>query len=302
MSGEPSGCPPFWRPAARAELEFYAKCLRQIRQFFAERAVLEVHTPILMPAGVTDRHIEAFKTPWQAPGIDGMLYLQTSPEYAMKRLLVEGSGDIYQIGPACRNEELGRWHWPAFTLLEWYRVGFDHCQLMAEVAELLMSVFNLPDTQYFSYTELFAGVAQVDVTQLADAQLDLLMCEQIEPWLAQYPLAIVYDYPASQAALAKLYQPEGAAVPVAARFEVYVHGVECGNGFDELTDAAEQRARFEADNQWRQVNGLAIVPLDEAFLAALEQGLPACAGVALGLDRLIAAVQRQPGLLASTTN
>ena len=281
--------------------------LAQVRRFFSERGVLEVTTPVLSASGGTDPHIEPFVTAWRG-GVVGekRLYLQTSPEFHMKRLLAAGSGDIYQVTPAFRQGEYGNRHNPEFSLLEWYRLGFDHHRLMDEVAELVNVLLGQSlQVEKIAYRDLFlqrfgwdpldvepevlratAEREGLDAVGLADRDqwLDLLMSLLIEPQLGRGRLTFVYDYPASQASLARL---KPGNLRLACRFELYHEGVELANGFHELTDPGEQRERFLADNQARKEKGLAELPLDERLLSALEQGLPDCAGVALGLDRLL---------------
>jgi lysyl-tRNA synthetase class 2 len=285
-----------WQPTASTEnLKKRAEIITQIREFFASRNVLEVETPLLSKATVTDVHLHSLKT-------TGNLYLQTSPEYAMKRLLANGSSSIYQICKAFRDDESGRLHNLEFTILEWYRVGFNHHQLMDEMDELLQLILSMGVATRYSYQEIFEKFLKinphnVDVATLQsyarehkinlaiddkDALLQLLVSEVIEPKLKD--VVFIYDYPASQAALAKIRK---AKFPVAERFEVYVDGIELANGFHELQDAREQRQRFLNDLEKRQQLGYPKIPLDENFLASLEYGLPACAGVALGVDRLI---------------
>jgi len=232
------------------------------------------------------------------------LYLQTSPEYAMKRLLAAGSGCIYQICRAFREDELGRYHNPEFLLLEWYRVGFNHHQLMAEMDELLTLLLGTSSADKTSYQQLFIEHLQVDplsatsedlqqlVTNKAngpilddkDQMMQCLFSTLIEPVIAVEKPLMVYDFPASQSALARISTVDPR---VADRFEVYYKGIELANGFHELKSANEQRQRFIADNQQRKLLGKAEHPLDERLLAALEAGLPDCAGVAMGLDRLL---------------
>ncbi len=304
-----------------------------MRTFFAERGVLEVETPLLGSATVPDLHIHSLVTELGEPGrpagqVRRTLYLQTSPELAMKRLLAAGSGPIYQLGRAFRDGEAGRRHNPEFTLLEWYRPGFDHHRLMNEVEALLDATVGdrlaVRPAQRLTYAQAFerhagidpfrdpperlrAAVARAgaapsdrlpDLGDDRDAWLDLLMTTTVEPRLGwegdpaegRPRATFVHDYPASQAALARV-RPGAGGEPgepaVAERFELYVAGVELANGFHELADPEEQRRRFEADLAQRRARGLAEVPLDERFLAALEAGLPASAGVALGFDRLV---------------
>lgn len=305
---------PAWRPSADlATLRLRAELLARIRAFFAARGVLEVETPALSAAAITEPNLASFSTIYAGPGLrcGQPLYLHTSPEFPMKRLLAAGSGCIYQIARVFRDGEAGRRHNPEFTLLEWYRVGFDHHRLMDEVAELvtvlLAGRLALAEPERLSYRELFqrhldlnphqAGVAELAAcagargvpippgmpADDADPWLDLLLTHGIEPHLGMGRLTFVYDYPASQAALARL-RPDDPLV--GERFEVYLNGVELANGFHELGDAGEQRRRFEAENAARRSLGLPVMPVDENLLAALEAGLPDCAGVALGFDRL----------------
>lgn len=304
-----------WRPVADwTALRRRAAWLAQIRAFFAARAVLEVETPILAAAALPDPHLYSFAVHTTEPGRHAapVGYLHTSPEFPMKRLLAAGSGCIYQIARVFRAGESGRRHQPEFTLLEWYRVGFDHQDLMAEVAELVTALLDgdlpLAAPEYLSYGALFerylalnphqSNVAQLRACAEAhgvppppgmpvdavDPWLDLLLTHCLEPHLGQGRLTFLYDYPASQAALARI---RPGPPPVGERFELYLHGVELANGFHELSDAAEQRRRFQAENAARQAQGLPVMPLDERLLAALAAGLPDCAGVALGLDRLL---------------
>jgi len=282
--------------------------LKKARAFFDRRGVLEVETPILSAAAVSDPQIESLAT--QIAGLPGRRYLGSSPEYAMKRLLAAGSGDIYQICKVFRDAERGRWHSPEFTLIEWYRIGLDDTGLMTEVealiGELLAPARTLGAAETLSYREALrrhAGVDAFDSTEdelLAaaqrhgihcdaqldrDAKLDLLMGLVVGPRLGRGNPCFVCDYPASQAALARL-KP---GVPsVAARFELYLDGLELANGFHELARPAEQRARFMQDLRLRAARAQVQPPLDENFLAALTSGLPDCAGVALGFDRLVA--------------
>ncbi|MDS4026589.1 MAG: EF-P lysine aminoacylase EpmA [Candidatus Contendobacter sp.] len=306
---------PTWRPSADfATLRLRAELLARIRVFFAARGVLEVETPMLSAAAITEPNLASFGTVYSGPGSrhGQTLYLHTSPEFPMKRLLAAGSGCIYQIARVFRDGEAGRRHNPEFTLLEWYRVGFDHHRLMDEVAELVTELLAgrlaLAEPERLSYRELFQHHLTLDphrasVAELAtcaearnvpippgmptndpDPWLDLLLTHCIEPRLGVGRLTFVYDYPASQAALARLRPGDP---PVGERFELYLNGVELANGFHELGDAGEQRRRFEAENAARRALGLPVMPVDENLLAALEAGLPNCAGVALGFDRLV---------------
>ena len=303
-----------WRPTASLEvLKLRAAILARIRAFFARLDVLEVDTPALSRAATTDPALSSFKTCYHGPGAvrDEPRYLHTSPEFPMKRLLAAGSGSIYQICKVFRDGESGTQHNPEFTLLEWYRTGFDHLDLMDEVQRLvtdvLADIMPIDSVQHWSYRDLFVEIAAIDpftataaelrtvlqssfdVTAVGlslddgDAWLDLMMTHVIEPRLGS-GLMFIRDYPASQAALARL---RPCSPPVAARFEVYLNGIELANGFHELADAPEQRRRFEADLERRRDSGDEAVRIDENLLSALHAGLPNCAGVALGLDRLL---------------
>ncbi len=299
-----------WQPTASIEqLKSRAKVIQTIRQFFANRDVLEVDTPAMSHATVTDIHLHTFQTEFVGPGYaDGRkLYFMTSPEFHMKRLLAAGSGCIYQICKSFRNEENGRYHNPEFTMLEWYRVGFDHHQLMDEMDELLQLVLGCGDAQRMSYQQAFLTVlgvcpleasmtelkrvaAELGLSDIAepeqdrDTLLQLLFSIGVEGKIGQDVPAFVFDFPASQAALAKI-NPQDPRV--ADRFEVYFKGIELANGFHELDNPAEQLKRFEEDNLKREEMGLAPQPIDHHLIEALKSGLPDCAGVALGIDRLI---------------
>jgi lysyl-tRNA synthetase class 2 len=318
-----------WKPTASIEtLKARAEILAQVRRFFAERGILEVETPLLSRYSVTDRYMKSFQVnDFMGGEGSGEGYLQTSPEYAMKRLLAAGSGSIYQICKAFRQDELGRRHNPEFTMLEWYLEGCDHEQLMGQVFELLDTLSNKTpnrasgkasdkvsrnklNKRSFSYREVFEEYLNIDPFVITDEELKslsleslgelpedlerddylaLLFEERIEPFLGMKQgqgdeVCFIHSYPVSQAALARVDEsnPE-----IACRFEVYWQGVELANGFYELDDPEEQHYRFEADNQWRKDNQLPQMSIDERFMAGLEHGLPDCAGVALGLDRLV---------------
>ncbi len=300
-----------WRPCATlTRLRARAAMLERLRAFFAMVGVLEVETPILSQSAVTDPALASLVVGRSVPaGHGASLYLQTSPEFPMKRLLAAGSGAIYQICKVFRDDERGRLHHPEFTLLEWYRPGWDNHQLMDEVAELVRVALQHPalPVEWVSYRELFraglgldpwtatpddlrtaalaAGIADAATFELeVDAWLDLLMTHCLESGLGRHGMTFVYDYPPSQAALARLRLD---SVLVAERFELYLNGIELANGFHELTDATEQRARFQSDLAIRQARGQPQPPLDEHFLAALTAGMPDCSGVALGFDRLL---------------
>jgi len=304
-----------WRPVATVEvLQQRARMLASIRAFFSGRGVLEVETPILSAAGTPDPALASLVTRYTGPhyphGQD--LYLHTSPEFPMKRLLAAGSGAIFQICKVFRDGEAGRMHNPEFTLLEWYRPGFTLEALMDEVETLIHFVltdyFTLQTTERLSYRDVFVkhlgldphqanthdyaeAARQHDIHPPADLNLhhdvapwrDLLLTHVIEPRLGQNRLTFIHDYPASQAALARIRPGDP---PLAERFEVYLNGIELANGFHELGDAEEQFTRFERQLHGRAAQKLPSIPLDNLFLSALHHGLPDCCGVALGFDRL----------------
>jgi len=299
-----------WRPTATlATLRRRAASLAATRAFFHARRVLEVETPALVNAPVSDVNLGSIRV--DVPGLVAPLYLHTSPEYAMKRLLATGSGDIYQICRVFRGAERGRQHNPEFTMVEWYRLGFSLEALMEEVATLVRellgaTVATLP-VEFLSYRDALrrhAGVDPLDAqhAQLAavarelglsaapaesagrDELLDLIVGARVGPALGASALTFVHRYPATQAALARL---DPADPRVALRFELYHRGVELANGYHELASGAEQRLRFAADQQSRAARGLPSAALDPHLLAALDAGLPDCAGVALGFDRVL---------------
>jgi len=295
-----------WQPTAtRSMLELRAALLARARQFFSARGVLEVDTPMVVNAPVTDVHIHSARV--QFADDPRPFFLHTSPEYAMKRLLAAGSGDIYQICHVVRGMERGRQHNAEFTLIEWYRIGISLDRLMSEVDTLVRHLlgdfaFTIA-SERLSYREAFVRELHLDpftatMEELAgaaraigfaegagrDELLELLMGAVIGPRLGRNALTFIHDYPASQAALARL-NPDDPRT--AMRFELYCRGIELANGFEELMSASEQRTRFERDNQERRRLGLPAYEIDERLLAALAAGLPACAGVALGFDRVL---------------
>lgn len=295
-----------WYPNANISvLRQRAHLYQDIRHFFAERNVLEVDTPTLSNATLPEAMIELFFTEYHGNQTK-RLFLQPSPEAFMKRLLAAGSGAIYQIAHVFRDEEEGRWHNPEFSLLEWYRPGFSQMALISEVVQLLQYILGCQSAEYFSYCELFEDytdlhplraelaklqkyAAQFNIhnpqTLDRDTCLQVIMLSHIEPQLGHLMPAIVFNFPASQASLARRH-PENPTL--AERFEVYVQGIELANGFRELTDPVEQRQRFEQELAKRQAINKPLYPLNERFLTALHNGLPECAGVAMGLDRLLA--------------
>jgi lysyl-tRNA synthetase class 2 len=295
---------PDWTPSATTEiLELRARLLARARAFFESRGVLEVETPLLGSATATDPHIESL-----ASVLGGeTYYLQTSPELAMKRLLAAGSGPIYQIAKAFRDGELGVRHNPEFTLIEWYRPGLDHHELMGEVDLFLQHVLGAGPAVRASYEEIFLGHVGVNPHRATAKELEeraaslglprvqasglvredwlnLLMAQAVEPHLGLESPQFVYDFPVELAALARIRPGD---VPLAERFELFYHGMELANGFHELTSAAEQRDRFRRDLEARRRIGRPQVRADERMLDALEHGLPESAGVALGFDRLV---------------
>jgi elongation factor P--(R)-beta-lysine ligase len=300
--------PPSWRPtAALAHLRHRADALRCARDFFRSREVLEVETPALVNAPVSDVNIDSVRA--TMPGRDAPLFLHTSPEYAMKRLLAAGTGDIFQICHVFRGAERGRQHNPEFTMLEWYRLGFSLEALMREVADLARKILGAPGLpeEMLTYREAVQRHAGIDpfespdraLQDLArelgmddreaasasrDVLLDLIVGARVGPALGMAALTFVHRYPASQAALARI---DVADPRVALRFELYHRGIELANGYHELANADDQRARFAADQESRRTLGRPVNPLDEHLLAALDAGLPDCAGVALGFDRLV---------------
>lgn len=299
-----------WKSNCSLEtLKKRAKKIAAIRNFFAQRDVLEVQTPMFSEASVTDLHLSTFNTRWRhAPNSrEQTLYLQTSPEFYMKRLLASGSGCIYQLNQSFRNEEVGRYHQPEFLMLEWYRLGFNHHDLMDEMSELLQEILMCASEERVTYQTIFqrhlncdpltASLEELKAVAIKEGLEDIAAHEQdkttllqllfsmcVEPKIGQNQPIFVYDFPAEQAALAKISLKDPR---VAERFEVYYRGIELANGFHELEDPAEQRRRFEEDNKQRMRKGLETMPMDDDFLSALESGLPACSGVALGVDRLL---------------
>ncbi|TDR50865.1 lysyl-tRNA synthetase class 2 [Halomonas ventosae] len=304
-----------WRPTATIEtLHERARLLAEVRVFFAERGVLEVETPVLGHGGSTEVHLASLSAEATTPAGRERLWLQTSPEFAMKRLLAAGSGPIFQLARSFRDGEVGRRHNLEFTMLEWYRPGLALDALIEETAALVRTVLGRErgdkpgPLRRRRYRELFREHLAIDPftaplaelrrragevggLDMADSDrdgcLDLLMSLAIEPHLGREGLEVVVDYPASQAALARHHRDPEDGARVASRFELYLEGLELANGYDELTDAEEQAARFEQDNADRLAAGLPEVDVDQRLLAALAHGMPEGSGVALGLDRLI---------------
>jgi lysyl-tRNA synthetase class 2 len=296
-----------------AALRLRARLYARVRAFFAERGVTEVETPVLSRFGNTDPNIASFSLEFSGPAAAGprRRWLRTSPEFPLKRLLAEGFGDCYELGRVFRDGESGGRHNPEFTMLEWYRVGWDHHRLAAETVELVSESLALVGRRPASvrvldfatlYRETFGfdphradiatlraalGSVEIDPAGLArEDWLDLLMTHRLQPGFARDAITLVHDWPAAQCALARIRPGDP---PLAERFELYLGPLELANGYHELTDAAEQRARFKRDLAVRAGRGAPQPPIDEALLAALP-AMPACAGVALGMDRLMMAL------------
>lgn len=303
-----------WQPSMNwSHAKQRAQVLAKIRAFFDKLDVVEVDTPLLSNATITDVHLDPFVTHYNYSVDSGIhesvkLYAQTSPEFSMKRLLASGYGSCYQICKALRHEQYGRYHNPEFTMLEWYRLGFDHFQLMDEVASLLEVTLNCDRVDKITYQDLFIREVALDpllatknellelITSRGmysdwlakedsvDTLLQFIMSELIEPAIGSNTPCFVYNFPASQASLANISKLDER---VAERFECYFKGVELANGFNELTDAELQESRFKQDNKTRAEQGKEKRMIDNNFLSALAYGLPKCSGVALGIDRLL---------------
>jgi lysyl-tRNA synthetase class 2 len=296
-----------WRPTARLEvLRLRARLLQTVRAHFAATGALEVQTPTLVGAAVTDVHLESLEVRRGDGARAG--FLQTSPEYAMKRLLCAGAPDVFQVAQVFREGERGRNHNPEFTMVEWYRLGIDHLALMRDVESLLRALLEplctVAPTLTTTYGDAFRAALGCDPIEAAtpeieaclrqhgvdvpatlagdrDGLLDLAMAGRVAPGFAGDRITFVHDFPASQAALARVRGK------VASRFEAFWGGLELANGFHELGDAGEQARRFAADAAERIRRGQPARETDRHFLAALAAGLPACAGVALGFDRVV---------------
>lgn len=307
-----------WQPTATHDaLRLRAAFNRLVRGFFEARGVLEVETPVLSLAGNTEPNIASFSLQFsgRTDGAPRTRWLRTSPEFALKRLLAADIGDCYELGRVFRDGEAGGRHNPEFTMLEWYRVGWDHLRLLEETVELVRAALALVGRDaapivtsfrdlYWRHLQLDPLTAGIDTLRSAlgdvridpegltrDDWLDLLMTHRLQPLFDSDTLLAVHDWPASQAALARIRAGDP---PVAERYELYLGPLELANGYHELRDAGEQRARFDRDGVVRAQRGLPEIPMDAALLAALEHGLPACAGVALGVDRLLMAMLGTP--------
>jgi len=302
-----------WRPTCSIEMmRLRAQLLADIRQFFSSRTVLEVETPVLSHSSGTDPQLDFFKTDYCSSPLVQTLFLQTSPEFAMKRLIAAGSGSIYQIAKAFRNGESGRFHNPEFTLLEWYRVGFTLPQLMDEITELMAVLFSgqsaLSAAQRFSYQDIFerhTGLNPLEFSyksycdyvqnsHMPEAMdicgydhslwLDFIFTHHVQPYLGENSVCMVYGYPACQSSLARINERNS---QISDRVEVFIKGIELGNGYYELTDAKEQGKRFDGEQAIRQQRNRPVSVKDMHLIEALEAGLPECSGMAIGLDRLL---------------
>ncbi|VFP79898.1 Elongation factor P--(R)-beta-lysine ligase [Candidatus Erwinia haradaeae] len=301
-----------WHPSASIiNILKRATIISNIRRFFSDRNIPEIETPILTQSTVTDPNISSFQTFFSQPGQKentGLkLYLNTSPEYHMKRLLSAGSGPIYQLCHSFRNQEKGRYHNPEFTMLEWYQPKYNMYHLMNEVNEFLQYILQCQSADFFSYQEVFLRYLNIDplsannyqlrntanklgVSNIAqneedrDLILQLLFVTGIETKINQKKPTFIYHFPRTQAGLAKINQYDHR---ISERFEVYFNGIELANGFHELTDSNEQLYRFKKDNDKRNASGLPKQPIDTYLLDALNHGMPDSSGVALGVDRLV---------------
>jgi len=303
-----------WAPTADTQaIRLRAHLNAAIRGFFARREVLEVETPVLSLAGNTEPNIASFSLEFsgRTNGAPRTRWLRTSPEHALKRLLAAGIGDCYELGRVFRDGEAGGRHNPEFTMLEWYRVGWDHQRLIEEVAELINAALALVERharlERIAWRDLYRERLAIDPITASDGELqralgdvridpegltrddwlDLLLTHRLQPGFAGDTMLAVFDYPASQAALARLRPGDP---PLAERFELYLGPLELANGYHELIDPGEQRARFERDVSVRDSRGSVAPPIDDRLLSAMRSGLPPCAGVALGIDRLLMAM------------
>jgi lysyl-tRNA synthetase class 2 len=302
-----------WRPACSVEhLRLRAQVLADIRKFFSERSVLEVETPLLSQGIGTDPQLAFFTTEYSLVPQKQTLFLQTSPEFAMKRLLAAGSGSIYQVAKAFRNGESGRFHNPEFTMLEWYHVGFKLAELMDECADLIARLFDhrktLMETERFTYQAIFQRYTGLDPLEFSYPQycayaldnqlpeavsicgndhaiwLDFIFSHKVQPYLGRNALCMVYGFPVCQSSLARINEHDPL---ITDRVELFIDGVELGNGYFELTDAKEQSERFDKELDIRRQRNLPASVKDERLIAALQAGLPECSGMAIGLDRLL---------------
>lgn len=285
-----------------------SKVIQQVRQFFYDRNVLEVETPTLSQASIPDPNIYSLTTDIQFGPDSKTYFLQTSPEFHMKRLLASGCGSIFQICKAFRNSEAGSNHNPEFTILEWYQLNYGIEELMTETSDLLTHLMQTQPASKISYQAIFKQFLNIDPLNIdmktlrefaialdaeqysaldfshKDDWLNVLFANHIEPHLGTEQPTMIYHYPASQSALARINSIDSR---IAERFEVFYKGVELGNGFNELTDPDEQLRRFESNNIERCIRNLPTIPIDFNFIRALKKGLPMCSGIAMGLDRIM---------------
>ena len=304
-----------WKPSASMmALRERAGLLKAVRHYFDSNGVMEVETPMLSSAATVDVYINSFSTEYKPIGGDSLktLYLHTSPEFPMKRLLAAGSGDIYSLGRVFRNGEAGGRHNPEFTMLEWYRVGMDQQRLMDDVSALLSSICNFSEVRRCSYGEIFQEKLNVNPYTIPDEELDQLVQQRIDPGLtgldrndcldllfskfiepelgaqkdSKLEGVFIYDYPASMSALARL-STNAKGEKVSSRFELFINGTELANGYHELLDGEEQQKRFESEQDKRSERGFDRYPYDQRMVNSLKHGMPDCAGVALGIDRLL---------------
>ncbi len=314
-----SGSVTDWQPTADfSVLRLRAALNARIRAFFARHAVVEVETPVMSVAGNTEPNIASFAVQFsgRTDGAPRTRWLRTSPEYPLKRLLAAGFGDCYELGRVFRDGEAGTRHNPEFTMLEWYRLGWDHRQLAQETADVINLGLALVDRHapliQVRYRDLYFDTLGLDPLTAPDDELrnalgdvvmdpqglvrddwlDLLMTHRLQPGFSDDRMLAIHDYPATQCALARLRDDDDGSPPVAERFELYLGPLELANGYHELKDAAEQGARFQRDGRIRQTRADVVPPTDQRLLAALDSGLPDCAGVALGIDRLMMAMLR----------
>jgi lysyl-tRNA synthetase class 2 len=304
-----------------------AKITQEIRSFFYARHIIEVETPLISRGTVTDVYLDSFACKYNYLNKQRLsdateMYLQTSPEFSMKRLLASGYGSIFQICKAFRHEEHGKHHNPEFTILEWYRLNYNHFQLMDEVDEFLQCIMHCESGERLTYQQAFQQHLNIDPLECTstklkkilsdnnisgdwindeqdiDVLLQVLFSECIETKIGNERPCFIYNYPKNQSSLAKISKNDPR---VAERFECYYKGVELANGFNELTNSSEQQHRFESDNQKRKLLGKEMKSLDKLFLNALEQGLPECSGVAVGIDRLIMLALNKPNIASIMT-
>ena len=304
-----------WKPSASMmALRERASLLKAVRRHFDGNGVMEVETPMLSSAATVDVYINSFSTEYEPIGGDSLktLYLHTSPEFPMKRLLAAGSGDIYSLGRVFRNGEAGGRHNPEFTMLEWYRVGMDQQRLMDDVSALLSSICSFSEIRRCSYGDIFQEKLNINPYTISDQELDQMIQQRVDPGLggldrndcldllfskfiepdlgakkgSRLEGVFIYDYPASMSALARL-NTNAKGEKVSSRFELFINGTELANGYHELLDGEEQQKRFEAEQDKRSDRGFDRYPYDQRMVNALKHGMPDCAGVALGIDRLL---------------